>query len=90
MLVHHGDAILQTMSRTREPNLCPVAQHCTFVGFIQTTQHRCQRALACAIFSKQGMHFAGQQVEINVIVGENARKTFGDVSSRERKEGRTA
>ena len=90
MLMHHCNAVLQTVTRTRETNLSAITQHCTFIGLVQTTQHRRKGALPRSVFAKQGVYFSGQQIKVHMVVGKNTRETFRYLSGRQCKEGRTA
>ena len=80
VLVHHGDAVSQTITRAVESNLFAVSHHLPSFGSIQTTQHRRQRALTRPVFAQQRVHLTTRQIKIHLIISNDPRKPFGHPS----------
>ena len=47
-----------------------------------------QRALAGTVLAEQGMDLAGQDLEIDAVVGEAAREALDDALERQKRNGR--
>ena len=50
------------------------------VGGIKTVEHAHQRALAGAVLAEQRQHLAGADVEVDVIVGDDAAEPLDDAA----------
>ncbi len=78
VLVHHADARLDGIARGAQIDGLTVDPNRALFGPVEAGQHVHQRALAGAILAQQGVDLAGAHVEIDVVVGHDARESFGD------------
>ena len=78
MLVDHADAQANGVGGRLDAHGLAVEQDRPGVGLIETVQDLHQRGLAGAVLAQQRMHFAGADVEIDVVVGQHAGKALDD------------
>jgi hypothetical protein len=76
MLMNHCNAVLQTCARRRQNYSLTITCDVAIVWLIQAAQHCSQSAFAGAVLSEKSVNFARLDIEINGIVGENAREPF--------------
>ena len=57
-----------------------VDEHLALVGLDQPVEDVHERALAGAVLAEEGMDLAGPDVEVDVVVGEDAGELLGDAA----------
>ena len=80
MLVHHADAEPDGVARAGDVDGLPVDHDLARVGVNQAVQDVHKGRLARAVLAHKGMDLAMADAEVDVIVGEHARKLLGDAA----------
>ena len=76
VLVHHADPQpdrLRAASRSRTGS--PSQADLALVGLVEPVEDVHQRRLARAVLPEQGVHLAAAQVEVDVVVRDDARRS---------------
>ena len=79
MLVYHADTKIVGVIRILDLDFFAVFFDDAFFCLIQTEEHAHQSRLAGAVFTEQGVYFAFFQLKRDVVIRDDAGKTFGDV-----------
>ncbi len=80
MLVHHANPLANGVGGALDVDTLTVNVDFSLVRRIKPVEDIHQRAFSGAVFTQQGMDFTFFQGQIDVVVGQNARKTFGDTT----------
>ena len=80
MLVHHTNPLADGVGGAVDLRGLTADNNLPLVGMIQPVQNVHQRALACAVFSQQGVDLSLFQSQVDVITGQHAGKLLGDVA----------
>ena len=80
MLVHHLDAAGDRVRRSRDMNRFPVDKNLALIGYGQSVQDVHEGGLAGAVLSEQGVDLARPQIEVDVVVGHDARIALRDAA----------
>jgi hypothetical protein len=80
MLVYHADTLGDGVAGSFDLHLFSIQEDLPFVRRIQAVQDVHQGALASPVLAQQGMDLPFLQLEINVVVGEDAGEPFGDIT----------
>jgi len=92
VLMHHPHARVEGVARRRERDRLPVQLDLALVRPVQAGQDVRERRLAGAVLTEEGMDLALGRLELDPVVGDDARKPLGDAPERDgcrhRKTGR--
>jgi hypothetical protein len=80
MLVDHPNPIRNGIMGGGDRFQLAIDLDFTFIGLIQPEEDIHQGRFASAIFPQKSVNFTFLQIEIDVIVCENARKLFSDIN----------
>ena len=80
MLEHHANAELAGSLGAGDDHRGAVPAQFARIGLHDAVDHLDQRGLAGAVFTQQGMDFAGLDRERDIVVGQHPGKTLGDAS----------
>ena len=83
MLVHHADPGVQRIGRRVEVHGTAVEQDLALVRPVEPGQDVRQRALAGPVLAEERMHLARRRLEIDAVVGDNAREALRDPAHRD-------
>ncbi len=75
MLVHHADPALDRLLRRVDPHRLAVAQDLALVRVVEPVEDAHERRLAGAVLAEQRVYLALPEVEVDVVVREDARET---------------
>ena len=78
VLVHHADPGLDRVLRGGERDRLAVEQDLARVGLVEPVEDVHQRRLAGAVLAEQRVHLALRQLEVDVVVGDDARERLRD------------
>src|SRR5699024_9817156 len=78
VLVHHADTVLDGLRGRVETYLLAADEDVALVRPVHAVQGLHQRGLARAVLADDGVHGAGSHADVDVVVGHDAGKTFGD------------
>ena len=78
VLVHHPDPAGDRLLRGAHAHGLPVDQDLALVRVVEPVQDVHQRRLAGAVLPEQRVHLAAPEVEVDVVVGDDAWKALGD------------
>jgi hypothetical protein len=78
VLVHHADARVDRILRGREGDGLAVQPELALVGLVQPVQDVHQRRLAGAVLTEQRVNLAARQLEVDMVVGDDARERLDD------------
>ena len=84
VLVDHADAALDRVRRTGDLNGLTVQQDLPLVGFGKAVEDVHERRLARAVLAEQRVDLAGTHIEVDVIVGDDARISLGHAAHLQR------
>jgi hypothetical protein len=84
VLVDHADAASYGVGGAGNPDRLPVQQDLPGVGPGQTVQDVHERRLAGAVLTQERVNLAPADVEIDMVVGDDARIALGDASHLQR------
>ena len=76
MLVNHAQTGVNGIARRVEMDPLPIDGDRAFFRLVHAGQHVHQGAFARAVFAEQSMHLALAQIEIHVVIGEDAGEPF--------------
>jgi hypothetical protein len=80
VLVNHADAFIDGVERRPEFDLFATDIDLSLVRLVLAKKDFHQSGLPSAVFPQDGVDFAGFDLEIYAIVGDNSRESFGDPS----------
>ena len=80
VLVDHPDPGGDGVARRAHPQRPSVEQHLAGLGPLQAEQHTHQGALAGAVLAEEGVDLPGANVEVNVVVGDDAGEPRRDAA----------
>ena len=83
VLVHHPDPCVDRVVRRAELDRLAVEQDLALVGPVEPVEDVHQRRLAGAVLAEEGVHLAAAQVEVDVVVREDAREALRDAAQLE-------
>ena len=75
VLMDHPEAGRDRIPRGAERHRPPVEEDLPGIGLVQPVEDVHQRALPGAVLAEQGMDLAGREVEVDAVVGDDARGT---------------
>ncbi len=75
VLEHHADSVAAGVDRRVDLRELAVDADLSFVGMVDPVEHLHQGALAGAVLAEQGVHFAGPQIQIDVVVRDERCRT---------------
>ena len=78
VLVHHPDPAVDRVLGRVERDRLAVEPDLALVGLVEAVEDVHQRRLARAVLAQQRMHLALPQVEVDVVVGDDAREALRD------------
>ena len=78
VLVNRGDAGGLGVPRSLKVNLLPVEEHLALFGLVHPGDDLDKGGFAGAVFTHQGMHFSGLQLELNPVQRLDAGEDFCD------------
>ena len=78
VLVDHTDAVSDGVPRGAQVDGPAVDDDLALVGPVEAGEDVHQGALAGPVFPQQGQHLAGVDIQVHVVVGQDAGKPFGD------------
>ncbi len=78
MLVHHADSVPDGVLRRVERDGLASDEDLAFVGPVEPVEDVHQRRLAGPVLPQQRVHLPAAEVEIDVVVGDDARKALRD------------
>ena len=88
MLVDHADAGGDRIPWRAQLDRLAADPDRALVGPIQAREHVHERALACPVLAQQGMDLADAHVEVDVVVGDDARERLDDPDRLDGERGR--
>ena len=80
VLEHHADAVLAGVVRRPDPDDLAVDPDLALVGVVDPVEDLHQRALAGAVLTEQRVHLAGEQIEVDVVVGDQRPEALRDAA----------
>ena len=83
VLVHHPDPAADRVLRGAEADALALEQDLALVGPVEPVDDVHQRRLAGAVLAEEGVHLARDEVEVDVVVREDARELLGDAAQLE-------
>ena len=83
VLMHHPDPCANGVTRRVERDRRPVEDDLARVRPVQAVEDVHQRRLARPVLAEERMHLAATEVEVDRVVGHDARKPLGDTSQLE-------
>ena len=83
VLVHHPDAVVDRLARRRHLDRPPVDPDLALVRVVEPVDDVHQRRLARPVLPEERVHLAAPQVEVDVVVGEDAREPLCDADELE-------
>ena len=83
VLVHHPDSVLDRGLGRAQVDRSAVEQDPPLVRRVEPVEDVHQRRLAGAVLPEERVHFARQQIEVDVVVGEHSREPLRDPLERE-------
>ena len=78
MLVHHPDPGLDRVAGGAEGDRLSVQQDLAGIRAVEPVEDVHQRRLAGAVLAEQRVHLAAPDVEVDVVVGDDARELLAD------------
>ena len=78
VLVHHPEPARDRVLRRMEGHRLALDEDLPLVGLVQPVEDVHQRRLAGAVLAEQRVHLAAREVEVDVVVREDARKLLHD------------
>ena len=78
MLVHHADTHFRRHQRGGDPRLDTIDEYGPRLRRQEAGKHAHERGLAGPVLAKQGVNLAPPQIEIDVLVGDNAAELHSD------------
>jgi hypothetical protein len=87
MLVHHAEPELDRVRGRGDLRCSVVDLDRAPIGREQPVEHTHERALPRAIFADQRVCFARNEIERDIVIGNEAAEFFGDVAQRNRGRG---
>ncbi len=78
MLVNHPDPAVDGFVWAGEVNFLALDADRAFVGVVQPVDNVHQSAFSRAVFAQQRQDFAPVERQIDIVIGEDARKTLGN------------
>ena len=78
VLMDHADPGFDRVLGGRELGALALEQDLARVGLVQAVEDVHQRRLAGAVLAEQRVHFAARQLEVDVVVGDDARELLHD------------
>ena len=79
MLVHHADSQGVGVVRIVDFDFFSVLFDGAFLRLVQAEEHTHQRGFPGTVFAQQRVDFSMAQLQGDIIIGDDARKTFGDM-----------
>ena len=80
LLKHHTDAGGHGVERRGKGDGLAVDDDVPAVRWIESIEQAHQRALAGAVLAEQRQHLAGENVEIDLVVGDHGAEAFDDAA----------
>ena len=87
VLVDHAEAGGDRVARRAERHGLAVDADLARVGLVEPGQDVHERALAGAVLAEQGVDLARPQVEVDVVVGDDAGEALDDAAHLDRRRG---
>ena len=78
MLLNESDAKSESVAGVPDADGRSIDFDRSFIRFKKTIHTAYQRRFARTVLADQSVHLAGEQVKINVIVGDNVPKAFAN------------
>ncbi len=85
VLVNHADLVVKGVLGGADDHLLPVDQDGAFVGVVDAGDHVHQGRFAAAVFAQDGEDFSPVNVQVHVVVGDDAAECLGDAAHFKRK-----
>jgi hypothetical protein len=77
VLVHHPDPVVDRLARRVDPHRLALDQDLALVGVVEPVEDVHQRRLAGAVLAEERVDLAAPELEIDVVVREDAREALG-------------
>ena len=78
VLVHHPDPEVDRLVRGADPLRLPAHADLALVGVVEPVEDVHQRRLAGAVLAEERVHLAGPELEVDRVVGDDAREPLRD------------
>ena len=85
VLVHHPDPEVDRLVRGADPLRLPAHADLALVGVVEPVEDVHQRRLAGAVLAEERVHLAGAELEVDRVVGDDAREPLRDALQLEKR-----
>ena len=83
VLVHHADPEVDRVARRADLDLVAAQKDLALVGRVEPVEDVHERRLAGSVLAQEGVHLAGRQLEVDLVVRDDSREPLGDAAELE-------